>query len=299
MVIFKIKDDKSKTKYYYPEGPHEVPFNQFVDYLALVDNHEPEPLSTLKNIEQDARPFVQEAADIIGNELASLAHATGVVRGICQGRIKSTAKARRLLPELLPKLENLDFKREQAQSKILDPVYYTHIILPYHARVVAFFTGMPVERITGQDGQGGMDVNQLQALYRMLVQAVETAPEENPSFDKFTHQGVTYRLPAQFMQKASVIEFAEAAQLQAQATKIKHGTWEALLDICAILCRPTGVPYDEAGYLARKELFKDLPLATVWQVGFFLLRQSAELGKDFLIYTAAHTLSRLKQALPV
>ena len=241
MVVFTIPGDK--TRYKYPEGPHEITFDQFVGYLDIA--------AKAPQIIKD----IETAIDAGDRELVE-----------------------RLYADMTPPVMAKD-------------------VYPYFAKVVSFFTHIPASVIKGDEGPG-MNVQQLEALYNLIVRAMAPPPYAEYEYQQeIQFKGETWVIPDRLMENASVIEFAEAAQFQAVMQEVEAGQFRALIDVCAVLLRKPGEKYSDNIYKRNRKLFGDLPMDSVWKIAFFLMRRSAKLSRDFQIYTASRTLGRLKREL--
>ncbi len=117
--------------------------------------------------------------------------------------------------------------------------------------------------------------------------------------DKFKFKDETYYLPKANMKKENFGTFIEAEQIEINNKQMENGNLSVLPQQMAILCKKEG---EESGLIddsvveRRTELFKELDMATVWDVAFFLLRQESILLSSILTYT--RTQATQKQELP-
>ena len=291
-VVFTIPDDA--TQYRYPESAEDITIGRYISYLQDVEPTRPDCMKRIEAASAEMVLIINEAADLMPPDAPR--HYPAVMdaaRAYLAG--KPTGKARKHLPDVLDRLEAAAGERRQAIEAISRQVYAREV-LPYYARVVAHFTGVPLPRVMGEQGPP-MAYNEVEAVYSKLIKALQDCPDPNEEARAIHFQGVTYRLPDRFMEKSTVIEFAEAAQFQSAAKDLEAGEWSALIDVCAVLMRPDGVSYDEAGYHERRALFVDLPLADAMRVAFFLMRRSVEYARSFQVYTLAYHLARLRREL--
>tara|TARA_R110001632_G_scaffold105752_2_gene215287 strand:- start:7879 stop:8583 length:705 start_codon:yes stop_codon:yes gene_type:complete len=112
----------------------------------------------------------------------------------------------------------------------------------------------------------------------------------NPiALDKFTFKNDVYYLPEPGMATENFGTFIEAEQIELHNKKLETGDLTVLTKQVAILCKQKG---DKRGLVndalidKRAEEFKELDMATIWDVGFFLTIHENSLMKLFL--TSAH-----------
>jgi len=108
------------------------------------------------------------------------------------------------------------------------------------------------------------------------------------------NEGEIWYLPQRFMEKAKLIEFAEASQFEENLQSLAAGNWLALPKIMCVLVRKEGEIYSDR-LLKREEMFLGWSLRNCLQVAFFLLRRSEISFLSLKAYMAAQDLTRLKQ----
>jgi hypothetical protein len=117
------------------------------------------------------------------------------------------------------------------------------------------------------------------------MNVLRTEPKDRHK-QAFDIAGERYTLPEGLMKRSTLIEFAEAAQFEEAMQSVKNGEYAALLDIAAVILRPEGVPYSEEQYeLGRKVLEAHMNMDDLYQVGFFLGRQSEKYANAIQNYT--------------
>jgi len=195
-------------------------------------------------------------------------------------------------------MEADDDKRRQKAAELSD-VDYTHEILPYYAKYVAFWTGMSYKMIMGigkyRKATGSMDPKTLEALWWKIESGVFLKTEVDENLDKFVHKGRTYYLPEKHMEKSTVIEFMEAAQLEAKLNDLSKGNWNAMPYVLAVIARPKNEIYNSRNTERRAAMFQTLTMDIVRSVAFFLQKLNAKSAPDSLIFTISHHLSKLRQ----
>jgi hypothetical protein len=98
------------------------------------------------------------------------------------------------------------------------------------------------------------------------------------------------------MQESTIEDFAEANEYEKQLTDVLNGQYKVLPKVAAVICRKEGESFDDYKVEERAVLFESMMNADdLFQVGFFLQRQSEKLQKDLQIYTTSQMLAVLKQ----
>ena len=160
--------------------------------------------------------------------------------------------------------------------------------LNYYTKHVAFWTGAEEKLIRKCKAE---DIAGVYAVHQNYL-----APVENTTFNCFELSGELYYLPQRFMQNSTIEDFAEANEYEKQLADVMNGQYKALPKVAAVLCRKEGEGFDDYKVEERAKLFESMLNADdLFQVGFFLLRQSEKLQKDLQIYTTSQTLAALKQ----
>ena len=254
--MIKFTTDNEQS-FEYPESLSDVTLKQYLEFLEYVESTKPK---VLKDIDT-ANIKIAEAIDLKDNKGLELAR------------------------------KELD----EATETIDDIVQYQQIF-PYYARVVSFFSGLSVPLILGQVADTlGMRVDHLTGLYVHTTKIFNQLPEVEYS-NVLEVNGEVWYLPERFMSDSTVIEFAEAAQFQANLSKVENGEWKALAKMMCVLVRKKDEQYSDK-LLKREELFLSWNLLDCWKVAFFLLRRIEVLQLSFQTYTNAQTLMQLKQEL--
>lgn len=162
------------------------------------------------------------------------------------------------------------------------------IWLNYYTKHIAFWTGAEEKLIRKCKAE---DIAGVYAVHQNYL-----APVENTTFNCFELSGEIYYLPQRFMQNSTIEDFAEANEYEKQLADVMNGQYKALPKVAAVLCRKEGEGFDDYKVEERAKLFESMLNADdLFQVGFFLLRQSEKLQKDLQIYTTSQTLAALKQ----
>lgn len=160
--------------------------------------------------------------------------------------------------------------------------------LKYYAKHISFWTGADeklIRRCKAEDIAGIFGIHQ-----KYL------APIEDSTFNCFELSKEIYYLPQRFMQESTIEDFAEASEYEKQLADVLNGNLKALPKVAAVLCRKEGEGFEDYKVEERAELFeREMNADDLFQVGFFLQRQSEKLQKDLQIYTTSQTLAALKQ----
>lgn len=180
--------------------------------------------------------------------------------------------------------------------KACDDIVMYRKIYPYFARVVAHFAkGITEQQILGGKGHGdGMNVGQLEYLYSTIIRIMNHYEEPEYS-NVILVDGELWYLPERYMEKSTLIEYAEASQFEANLKDLDKGNWGALAKIMCVLVRKEGEQYSDK-LLRREEQFLNWNLQNCLQVAFFLLKRSEISQQNFQIYMAAQDLMNAKQA---
>ena len=193
----------------------------------------------------------------------------------------------------LPKLSEININRLIEYLEFLDDNEPGEDAQPkawlmFYAKYIAFWTGAEEKLIRKCKAE---DIAGVYAVHQNYL-----APVENTTFNCFELSGEIYYLPQRFMQNSTIEDFAEASEYEKQLADVLNGQYKALPKVAAVLCRKEGEGFDDYKVEERAKLFESMLNADdLFQVGFFLLRQSEKLQKDLQIYTTSQTLAQLKQ----
>lgn len=292
MTVFTIPGDS--TKYRYPEKNEDVLLGEylyFLEHIALLEPAECHALraayARMRTVEEELAPWMRKA----GLTEQSDREALGIALGAWLQGPGNTKKAQQLLPQLLLEFE----KARQDIDNTLDAMgdlWYAAKMLPFMSHAVHHFTRVPLPRILGADGPG-MDVRAIEFLYEKITVAI--TPREAYEYKQaYIVQGEAYELPEKHMANATVIEFAESAQFQANAERLKNGHLTSLIDVCAVLLRKPGEAYSDAVYQRNRETFKALTLRQALEIAFFLMKRSEQYASAFLTSTALQAARRAR-----
>ena len=292
MTVFTIPGDTKK--YYYPEKNEDILIGEYLYYLEKIIPLEPLELSAfraqyglMQTVLEDLKPWLKKAGlkedsdrDEIGVALKEWLEGPG-----------ATKKAQTILPQLLLEWEKAKDNLDKTIDA-MDDVWYATKMLPFVAHTVSHFTKVPLNVLFGT-GEQVMDIKSLEYLYRKVQTAI--TPRGKYEYKQaYIIKGDAYELPDKLMTNSTVIEFAEAAQFQANAEKMRNGHLTSLIDVCAVLLRKPGEAYSDAVYQRNRETFKEMTLAQALEIAFFLMKQSERYATDFLTSTALQAVQRAR-----
>lgn len=292
MTVFTLPGDK--TKYSYPETNDDILLGDYLHFLEHIAPQEPQEVPALRAangrleaLEPELKPWMQKAGLDAHSDIDDIAAALGDwIRG--EG---ATKKARQILPQLLLEYEKARTDIDNTVN-VMDELWYSKKMIPFMAATAAHFTRVPYAKIMGKEGEG-MEVKTLEFLFGKI--SIATAPREIYEYKQvYIVNGDAYELPEKHMANATVIEFAEAAQFQANAERLKNGHLLSLIDVCAVLLRKAGEAYSDAVYQRNRETFKALTLKQGLEIAFFLMKQSEQFASGFLTSTALLAVQRAR-----
>lgn len=240
----------------YPNSLQDITLKKYIEFIDFVENTKPKILLDIEK----ANEKISEAIEI-----------------------KDTKGLESAKNELNQLIDNID-----------DVIKYQQLH-PYYARVVSFFSGLDVAYILGQDGGNGMRVDHLTWLYTHTLNIFHDLPEVEYT-NVIEVDGELWYLPERFMTDSTVIEFAEAAQFQANLSKIEGGQWKAIAKVMCVIVRKKDEQYSDK-LLKREEIFLNWNLFDCWKVAFFLRKRIETLQLSSAIYTNILNLRQLKQEL--
>ncbi len=105
--------------------------------------------------------------------------------------------------------------------------------------------------------------------------------------DSFKFKGIEYFLPKGGFEGENFGTFIEAEQIELNNKKLEKGVLDVLPRQIALLCKKKGEKrglVNDALIDKREKSFRQLDMATIWDVGFFLTQQESKLMTLFLTY---------------
>lgn len=184
---------------------------------------------------------------------------------------------RRFAPSLITQYEDLA-EQFMDNYKQMDDVWMAKVKYPYMAEVVHYFTKVPLPMLYGAV-ESSLNLKYLQFLFDKIINAMTIADEVK--YKQIYHlNNKVYLLPDKLMSKATLLEFAEAAQFDKARQQTEDKQAEGLLRMMSVLLRENGEPYTEEVFEKNMIDFLDIPLQIAYEVGFFLMQQSEKYRID-------------------
>jgi hypothetical protein len=182
-------------------------------------------------------------------------------------------------------VEYLDFITEhEPQEGEEDPLSW----LNFYTNHIAFWTKADIKLIRKCKVE---DIAGVYAVHNKYL-----APVEDSTYNCFKCVDEIYYLPKKFMSDSTIEDFAEASEYEKQLAEVLNGQYEALPKVAAVLCRKEGESFDDYNIEERAKLFEEhLTAYDLFQIGFFLQRQSEKLQTNSEIYMKSQMLAALKQ----
>lgn len=147
----------------------------------------------------------------------------------------------------------------------------------FNTKIACFWTGFSEEEIS---------VCSLEDIEEVMKQMQFLNEQYHPiALDKFTFRDEIYYLPNLNMEGENFGTYIEAEQVEINNKKIENGNLDILPKQMAILCKKEGEKkglVDDDLIDKREALFREIDMATVWDVAFFLLRHESTLMTVFL-----------------
>jgi hypothetical protein len=156
--------------------------------------------------------------------------------------------------------------------EIMDEVWEANVRYPYMAKVVNYFTGIPLDACFGKVADS-LELKYLVYIYTKIMNAINT-PTETKYKQLYDFNGKVYTLPERLMEKSTLLEFTMAAQYDKAMNQVRDGEPEGLLNIMAVLLKPLGEDYSDELFEQNKVDFLQMSLQTSYEVAFFLTKLS-------------------------
>jgi len=194
---------------------------------------------------------------------------------------------RRFLPALITQWETNN-EELRIRLEIMDKVWESKERYPYMAKVVSYFTGIPLDACFGRVANS-LELKYLVYIYTKIMNAINT-PTETTYKQLYDFNGKVYTLPEKLMEKSTLLEFTMAAQYDKAVKQIQGGEAEGLLNVMAVLLKPLNEEYSDELFEQNKIDFLQMPLQTSFEVAFFLTKLSEK-------YTLGLQTSMLQRAM--
>jgi hypothetical protein len=278
MVQFSINN--APTKYFYPETAADITLEQYVYFHKFI-------LPEYPKVELDAlvaQRLMNEAYEKIkpyAKKLkVDLSQADNDVVDQCDvilitNEVKDNV--RRFLPALIQQY-NANQNKLVNCLETMDEVWEANVKYPYMAKVVNYFTGIPLDACFGKAAES-LELKYLTFMFGKILNAI-SVPEELKYKQIYDFNGTVYYLPDTLMAKSTLLEFAEAAQFDKARKAVENNDAQGLLHVIAVLLRKKDEAYSEEVFQRNCIDFLKLPLQVAFEVGFFLMRLSENYQVD-------------------
>jgi hypothetical protein len=279
MVIFNIGN--KQIKYNYPETAEDITLEQYIYFAKfLLPEHPKTELEAIQYMnDRDALykkilPYAKKLkVKVTGFE--QLYVILKLEYTLEREEVKDNV--RRFLPPLISQWRSNDEQLTQ-RLEIMDEVWEAKERYPYMAKVVNYFTGIPLEACFGKVADS-LELKYLVYIYGKIMNAINT-PAETKYKQLYDFNGKVYTLPERLMEKSTLLEFTMAAQYDKAMNQVKNGDSEGLLNIMAVLLKPLGEDYSDELFEQNKVDFLQMSLQTSYEVAFFLTKLSERFTLD-------------------
>ncbi len=279
MVIFNIGN--KQIKYNYPETASDITLEQYIYFAKfLLPQHPKVELEAIQYMnDRDALykkilPYAKKLrVKVTGFE--QLYVILKLEYTLEQEEVKDNV--RRFLPPLISQWRSNDEQLTQ-RLEIMDEVWEAKERYPYMAKVVNYFTGIPLDACFGKVADS-LELKYLVYIYGKIMNAINT-PAETKYKQLYDFNGKVYTLPERLMEKSTLLEFTMAAQYDKAMNQVKNGDPQGLLNIMAVLLKPLGEDYSDELFEQNKVDFLQMSLQTSYEVAFFLTKLSEKYTLD-------------------
>ena len=279
MVIFNIGN--KQIKYNYPETAEDITLEQYIYFAKfLLPEHPKTELEAIQYMnDRDALykkilPYAKKLkVKVTGFE--QLYVILKIEYRLEREEVKDNV--RRFLPPLISQWRTNDEQLTQ-HLEIMDEVWEAKERYPYMAKVVNYFTGIPLDACFGKVADS-LELKYLVYIYGKIMNAINT-PAETKYKQLYDFNGKVYTLPERLMEKSTLLEFTMAAQYDKAMNQVKNGDPQGLLNIMAVLLKPLGEDYSDEVFEQNKVDFLQMSLQTSYEVAFFLTKLSEKYTLD-------------------
>jgi hypothetical protein len=279
MVIFNIGN--KQIKYNYPETAEDITLEQYIYFAKYLLPEHPKT-------ELEAIQYMNDRDSLYKKILPYAKKLKIKVTGFEQlyvilkleytlEREEVKDNVRRFLPPLISQWRSNDEQLTQ-RLEIMDEVWEAKERYPYMAKVVNYFTGIPLEACFGKVADS-LELKYLVYIYGKIMNAINT-PAETKYKQLYDFNGKVYTLPERLMEKSTLLEFTMAAQYDKAMNQVKNGDPHGLLNIMAVLLKPLGEDYSDELFEQNKVDFLQMSLQTSYEVAFFLTKLSEKYTLD-------------------
>jgi hypothetical protein len=279
MVIFNIGN--KQIKYNYAETAEDITLEQYIYFAKfLLPQHPKVELEAIQYMnERDAvyqkiLPYAKKLK-VDSKNVQQINLVYDLSKILQENEVKDNV--RRFLPPLISQWNELD-KELTNRLEIMDEVWEANVRYPYMAKVVNYFTGIPLDACFGKVADS-LELKYLVYIYTKIMNAINT-PTETKYKQLYDFNGKVYTLPERLMEKSTLLEFTMAAQYDKAMNQVKNGEPEGLLNIMAVLLKPLGEDYSDELFEKNKVDFLQMSLQTSYEVAFFLTKLSEKYMVD-------------------
>jgi hypothetical protein len=273
MVIFNIGN--KQVKYNYPETASDITLEQYIYFAKfLLPEHPKVELEAIQYMnDRDAvykkiLPYAKKLK-VITKDTLQFTVIIELEDILKNKEVKDNV--RRFLPPLMTQWRTNDEQLNQ-RLEIMDEVWEANVRYPYMAKVVNYFTGIPLDACFGKVADS-LELKYLVYIYTKIMNAINT-PTETKYKQLYDFNGKVYTLPERLMEKSTLLEFTMAAQYDKAMNQVKNGDPQGLLNIMAVLLKPLGEDYSDELFEQNKVDFLQMSLQTSYEVAFFLTKLS-------------------------
>lgn len=292
MVQFHLSH--SDTKYFYPETAADITLEQYVYFHKFILPQYPEvELDALIAQKQMNAAYekIKPYAKKLGIDLKTTP--TDVVQEceiiLLTNNVKDNV--RRFLPALIDQFNQSQIKLVEC-FETMDKVWEAQVKYPYMAKVVNYFTGIPLDACYGKVAES-LELKYLTFMFTKILNAI-SVPEELKYKQIYDFNGTLYYLPDKLMAKSTLLEFAEAAQFDKGRKAIENNDAQGLLHVIAVLLRKKDEAYSDEVFQRNCIDFLKLPLQVGFEIGFFLTK----LSESYQVDLQTSMLRKAMQSMP-
>jgi hypothetical protein len=279
MVIFNIGN--KAVRYEYPETAADITLEQYIYFVKfLLPQHPKAELEAIQYMnERDAvyekiKPYARKLK--VSTKDENQATVVEQLNTILEtNEVKDNV--RRFLPALIIQWETNNDELG-IRLQIMDKVWESKERYPYMAKVVNYFTGIPLDACFGRVANS-LELKYLVYIYTKIMNAINT-PTETTYKQLYDFNGKVYTLPEKLMEKSTLLEFTMAAQYDKAVKQIQGGEAEGLLNVMAVLLKPLNEEYSDELFEQNKVDFLQMSLQTSFEVAFFLTKLSEKYTLD-------------------
>lgn len=278
MVQFHLSH--SDTKYFYPETAADITLEQYVYFHKFILPQYPEveldALVAQKQMNaayEKIKPYAKKLNVDLKATPRDVVQECEII--LLTNNVKDNV--RRFLPSLIDQFNQSQSKLVEC-FEIMDEVWEAQVKYPYMAKVVNYFTGIPIDACYGKVAES-LELKYLTYMFSKILNAI-SVPEELKYKQIYDFNGTLYYLPDKLMAKSTLLEFAEAAQFDKGRKAIENNDAQGLLHVIAVLLRKKDEAYSDEVFQRNCLDFLQLPLQVGFEIGFFLTKLSESYQVD-------------------